>query len=58
MAVSGHEPIVRRVRVGLVSGAVAARQPPKGHPEVLANKRVYEGVDGRIYPTCNNGKDV
>jgi len=46
MTVSDHEPVVWRVLVGLVPGAVAARQPPKRHPEVLADERVYEGVDG------------
>lgn len=51
MVVPNYEAVVRRVRVGLVSGAVAARQPPEGHPEVLADERVYERVDGRIYPT-------
>lgn len=54
MAVSDHEPVgVRGVRVGPASGAVAARQPQKGHPEVLADERVDERVDGRVYPTCS-----
>lgn len=56
MTVSDHEPVVWRVLVGLVSGAVAARQPPKCHPEVLADECVYEGVDGRIDPTCVCGE--
>lgn len=46
MAVPDHESIVWRVWVGLLSSTIAARQPPKGHPEVLADERVYEGVDG------------
>jgi len=54
MVVSDYETVVRRVRVGLVSGAIATCQPPKGHPEILADERVYERVDGRIYPTCTN----
>jgi len=41
-----------------VSGTVAARQPPKRHPEVLADERVYEGVDGRINPTCERGTKI
>jgi len=54
MAVSDHEPaVLRGVRVGPASaGAVAARQPQKRHPEVLADERVDERVDGRVYPTC------
>lgn len=56
MTVSDHEPIVWRVQVGLVSGTVAARQPPKCHSEVLADERVYEGIDGRINPTCESAK--
>lgn len=51
MVVANHNAVVRHVRVGLLSGTVAARQPPEGHPEVLADKSVYERVDGRIYPT-------
>jgi len=58
MTVSDHEPIVWRVQVGLVSGTVAARQPPKRHPEVLADERVYEGVDGRINPTCESATKI
>jgi len=46
MTVSDHEPVVWRVRVGFVPRAVAARQPPKCHPEVLADERVYKGIDG------------
>jgi len=58
MTVSDHEPVVWRVLVGLVSGAVAARQPPKCHPKVLADKCVYEGVYGRIDPTCVRGEQT
>lgn len=53
MAVPDDEPVVRLVhRVRLVTGAVAAREPPERHAEVLADERVYERVDGRVYPTC------
>lgn len=54
MVVSDHEPVPRSVHVGLVPGAVAARQPQEGHPEVGADERVDERVDGRVYPTCAN----
>lgn len=55
MTVSDHEPIVWRVWVVLVPGAVAARQSPKCHPEVLTDERVYKRIDCRIYPTCVRG---
>lgn len=54
MVVFNHETVVRRVRVRLVSGTIATRQPPECHPKILADERVYERVDGRVYPTCNN----
>jgi len=58
MTVSDHEPIVWRVKVGFVSGTLAARQPPKCHLEVLADERVYEGDDGRINPTCERATKI
>lgn len=56
VAVSDDEPVPRRVHVGLVPGAVAARQPQERHPEVGADERVDERVDGRVYPTCGQRK--
>lgn len=46
VTVPDHESIVRRILVRLTSGAVATRQSPKSHSEILTDECVYERIDG------------
>lgn len=58
VTVPDHKPIVWHILVGFTSGAIATRQPPKRHSEVLTDERVYKRIDGWIYPTYRDEKKI